>query len=450
MTKRIAITILLTVWTLMIAGGIVAYLIARAILLADLDDTLMTRALSQPDLEPMPGLPQSTTMASDARDRIVIRTDTGQTIRPTTSAADLPRPQLLSAEFVRLADGSRLRTITLRAYARRKAPTDALVPVRVVYSGPAERFDDLLWQLSLGLGGVALVGGAVAAIVAVAAARRAIKPMLAAASVVGEINENSLDRRINTAALPPELQSVGDKLNLMLGRLEQSFIARRQFLADASHEMRTPIAALVTTLEIALRKPRSVDDYVRTLGTCMADAQMLKTLVAALLEQARAERGTVADKTERIDVCDILRQCVKVAEGLAAAKGVTVRSELPSAVVIETQPERWRGIVMNLLSNAVEYNRDGGTVTLTVTQTDSQLTLQVTDTGVGIDPTHLPHVFEPFYRADQVRTADREASHLGLGLFLVKTHATALGGTIDVSSKLGEGTTFTVRLPLTA
>ena len=138
-----------------------------------------------------------------------------------------------------------------------------------------------------------------------------------------------------------------------------------------------------------------------------------------------------------------IKEYVRAIEGLASEKEVKVISDVPDECVITTQPDRLRSVLLNLLSNAVEYNRVGGTVRIALTRENGEIDLVVQDTGVGIPAEHLPHVFEPFYRAN--RSARDEHSHLGLGLFLVRSHIEAMGGSVAIESRPGEGTTLRVR-----
>jgi len=237
------------------------------------------------------------------------------------------------------------------------------------------------------------------------------------------------------------------RLNEMLARLQHVFQQRKQFLADAAHELRTPTAALLTTLEVAVRRPRDHAALLEALQTGLADTKRLRRLVESLMEQARSDVQRAAPLAQT-DVAAMVRECVQVINPIAREKeiNITIDPRTPMNLPFVTQPDRLRSVVLNLLSNAVEYNRAGGTVDVHVERVDGNgvLQLSICDTGIGISPEQLPHVFEPFYRGG---AAGDDAQHLGLGLFLVRSHVEALRGQCRIESKLGEGTTMQITLP---
>jgi signal transduction histidine kinase len=164
------------------------------------------------------------------------------------------------------------------------------------------------------------------------------------------------------------------------------------------------------------------------------------------MEQCRADELSHDEAVEEVDLAPLLDQCAQQATVLASERGVDVRSEIPEHVPVKIQPQRLRSIIVNLLSNAVEYNQPGGRVELLVRPNGQFIHLTVSDTGPGIAAEHLPHLFEPFYRADRARSV--QPGHLGLGLSLVRSHVSALGGEIRVESRVGEGTAFHVDVPV--
>ena len=454
MTRRIAGAILLTVWAILVAGGFAAYWVTRAVLLSDLDRSLVESARSLPEVTGDAGSDEAALIAGE--DRYVIRNDLGQTIaspghgeHPRGAGRDALPPY--TAAFAPLGDGRRVRTVTVRV-----APRHAGAPMTVVYSRPTDALDRLLGTLAAVLTGCGAAAGAAAAAVAVAVARTALHPLHAAADVVGVIDEQKLDRRIDEPSLPPELRPVAARLNSMLERLERAFAQRKRFLADASHELRTPVAALVTALEVALRRKRDAAELTRTLELCLVDARYLRRLVTRLLEHARGETARRAPNPEPFDAAELLDQCATIADALGASRDVRVVRSYRAPIPVVTEPDRLRGIVTNLLANAVEHNRPGGTVELSARVGGGDVELSVRDTGPGIAAEHVPHLFEPFYRTTgrhpdtAAPGASGEEPHLGLGLFIVDSHVKALGGRCTVDSTPGVGTTFRVSIPQAA
>jgi signal transduction histidine kinase len=335
---------------------------------------------------------------------------------------------------------------SLKLEARIRGPGGAVTPVSIVFQGSAEGLFQTLQKLAWSLTLVGIAAGLVSALVALWVSRRALRPLHATADVIGTIDSSNLHRRIEVAQLPPELVPMATRLNEMLERIERDYAHRQQFLADASHELRTPVAALVTTAEVTLRHPRDAQAYRRALESCLTDARLLRRLVERLMEQCRADTLTHDEKPQELELVPLLDECADQAAVIAGERRVSVERSLPERLWLTAQPLRLRSVVTNLLSNAVEYNRPGGTVELVADVVGESLRIIVRDTGPGIEPGHIPHLFEPFYRADKVRS--HEAGHLGLGLSLVQSHVKAMGGEIKVESVPGKGTTFEVFIPL--
>jgi signal transduction histidine kinase len=315
----------------------------------------------------------------------------------------------------------------------------------MVYSTPTVGFDRTMRRLAVtlmvGLGLGVTITGAVAGRVSGVA----LRPLHETAQTIGDIDERRLDRRIDVSAMPSEMVPVATRLNEMLSRLEQAFSLRRQFMIDAAHELRSPVAALRTTLEVALQRPKDAAALTHVLEKCLASTRMLNRLADLLTEQLRDESPSRSGELVLVDVSAILQECADVAEPLAKTKQISLVRSFPPELPLLSDPDRLSSIVMNLLSNAVEYTPAGGKVEIACVHDETRLVVRVSDTGVGIAPEHLPHIFQPFYRADHARRRDRE--HLGMGLYLVKSHVHALGGSVQAASEPARGTTITVVLP---
>ena len=446
MTRRIALAILFTTWAVLLVSAVATYLITRRTLLAELDQSIVDRASA---------LPPSGSVVVPPEDRYVVRNEAGQTVaRPELAAKPGARPVVLARGFVSLGDGTRFRSITIRMPGRDDGGRDdggrddggRDTAYTVVYSAPSERFDRLLRRVSWVLLAVCAGGGGATALVAVGVSRGALRPLKETAAVLATIDEKSLDQRIDGQALPPELRPVAERLNEMLGRLERGVVQRKRFLADAAHELRTPIAAVLTALEVALTRPREAAHLTQVLRDCLDDVRLLKGLAEALLDQARAESGAAAPEVERLDLAEFVEECCRLLRPLAEQKGVRLSCSAPDGLHAELPPHRLRSVVLNLVGNAIDHTPGGGRVELLATGTSGRLEISVVDTGIGIAPEHLPHVFDPFFRGENPRTSG--SGHLGLGLFLVRTHADAMGGTCEVQSQLGQGSRFNVTIPM--
>lgn len=440
MTRRIAIAIFLTTWAALITIGAVVYLATRHVLLTDLDEAIVARAASLPEALRVPGA-SSVNIASNVPDgdRFIIRNAVGRTLARPASAPRTTTPVVMTRGFSRLGDGSRVRTITLSVDSDNGGK-----PLLVTYSASAERFDHLLTQLALWLIASGLVCGCGAAAAAVVLSRLALRPLRETAEVIGAIDERQLDRRIDAESLPPELRPMAGRLNEMLARLEGSFEQRRRFLAAASHELRTPIAAILTTIEVALRRPRGADELTESMRACLPDAKMLRNLVDWLMQQVRSETPSLSEPKQTINVVPLLQECANAVIRSAGDRPISIRRRLPERLILNTEPSRLRSIVMNLLGNAVDYGRPNGTVDLICELIAEDVVLTISDDGPGIAPERLSRLFEPFARGEGQRM---EEGHLGLGLSLVRSHAQALGGRCDVESQVGAGSTFRITLP---
>jgi len=440
MTTRITLAILLTTWVILIVGQTAAFLTARARLLSLHDDTIATRAARLAELSGSRN--PETPIDIPEGDRFEIRDERNAIIDSGVGKSKQPRISVLQAGFETDARGKRFRTVTVRVNVDRNGQR---VPYVATYRRTAEPIERLLSYLAWTLLLISLLCGLATAWLALKLSRAALRPLHKTADVIAEIDEQNLGRRIDADAMPIEMVPMTRRLNEMLDRLQSGFQQRKRFLADAAHELRTPTAALLTTLEVALRRPREPAVLVETMQSGLQDARRLRKLVEQLMEHARSEHLRGPESMQEADVPAMLRECVQIVTPLAREKNISIDQELPAELPFVTQRERMRSIVLNLLSNAIEYNREGGTVKLAAARENGTLQLTVADTGQGINPDQLPQVFEPFYRGGNGRGDDPE--HLGLGLFLVRSHVDALHGKCEIDSKLGVGTTMKITLP---
>ena len=274
--------------------------------------------------------------------------------------------------------------------------------------------------------------------------RRGLRPVTKLSDAVGRVSERDFRLPVAAAEVGRELLPIHDRLSHTLAALRRAFEREKDAIADISHELRTPVAGLQATLDVALRKPRTADQYRTTLEECRGITKQLGRLVERVLTLARLDADAVS-KAVPTDLADLTAGCVAVVRPLAEAHGLTVTADLHPGLSAVTDPDQVREVVMNLLSNAVEYNSPGGSVGVTARPSGGAAVIEVRDTGIGMSPEVSDRIFERFYRADPARHAT--GAHAGLGLAIVKEAVAKLGGTVAVESAPGRGSTFRVTLP---
>jgi heavy metal sensor kinase len=316
---------------------------------------------------------------------------------------------------------------------------DCVLVGRSIASDLASMRAYAVWILMAGVGMLALGCGGVWWL-----AYRALRPIAAIGNAAGRISAGNLSERINVRETEDELGQMAGVLNSMFGRLEAAFAQQRQFTADASHELRTPLTVMITEAQTALSRERSAADYRDAVVHCLDAAQQMRRLTESLLELARFDAGQEMLHRSAFDLAACVRTAVGRLDPLVRSSGVPVELHL-HAVQVLADSDRLERVVMNLVLNAVHYNKPGGRVDVTTGVDGEAAVLRVSDSGTGIAPEDLPHVFERFYRADKSRA--RAEGRSGLGLAICQSIVSAHGGTLSVESILGAGTTFTVRLP---
>ena len=273
---------------------------------------------------------------------------------------------------------------------------------------------------------------------------QAIRPVEQISAAASRISAGNLSERISVKETESELSRLAVVLNETFARLEDAFAQQKQFTADASHELRTPIAVLISEAQTALARPRSSAEYRETIEVTLAAAQQMRQLTESLLALARLDTGNEPLQCASFDLAEETRVCVDLVRSLALERRLTLKTELAPAPC-HGDARRIGQVITNLLTNAIHYSlADGEVCVSTVVQNGSAI-LIVADNGIGIDPADLPHVFERFYRADRARS--RSEGRSGLGLAISKAIVDAHGGTIEVRSQPGKGSIFTLRLP---
>lgn len=253
---------------------------------------------------------------------------------------------------------------------------------------------------------------------------------------------DDLSRRLGLKPGRNEVNRLACAFDAMLDRLERSFEAERQFTADASHELRTPVAVILAECDTLGEQP-DADDCRSALEVIRAQAQHMSALISRLLSIARLEQGTQKLQSERADLSELVRVTAEVQERIAP-RGIHLCCTADPDIVCELDVTLISRLLSNLLSNAFRYSRDGGTVDVSLRREGDEAVLSVADDGPGIPPEQQETIFRRFYQSD----ASHAREGAGLGLFMVRQIARLHGGEVQVESTVGAGSTFIVRLPL--
>ncbi len=300
-----------------------------------------------------------------------------------------------------------------------------------------------LQELALVLASLSLAIWLAAMLAGRALCGRALRPVTQMALVAYVMETADLDRRLPLTPTGDELEDLARAFNGLLDRVQEAFERQRRFTGDASHQLRTPLAALLGQVEVALRRDRPGEEYRRVLGSVRQQADRLQRIVESLLFLARADAEAHLPQRERIDLAFWLPN--QLESWKDHSRFGDIRTEIQSAWV-NTHPVLLGELLNILLDNALKHSSPGQPVVIQIDQAKDKVEISVVDRGTGICATDLPHLFEPFYRSPAVRLQGLEG--VGLGLAVARRIAAAFGGTLTVTSQLGQGSRFTLSLDL--
>ncbi len=275
---------------------------------------------------------------------------------------------------------------------------------------------------------------------------RALRPITSIVDTAQRIATGDLSERIPVRSASSELGHLSTVLNETFARLESTFGRQARFTADAAHELRTPVAIILSQAQRVLTRERDPETYQRTLEACVSAARRLNQLTESMLTLATHDGDAISVKHEHSDLAVIVRETTEPLQPLTEERHIALELYLSPASCLG-DALRLSQIILNLLSNALDHTPDGGRIKLTTVSKSDYAIFTITDTGCGIAEEHLPHIFDRFYRADESRT--RTTGGAGLGLSICKAIADEHSATLEVTSELGKGSTFTLRLPLT-
>jgi heavy metal sensor kinase len=276
-------------------------------------------------------------------------------------------------------------------------------------------------------------------------ARRALKPVNEMTQAARRISGEDLAGRLQETGTGDELDWLAKTLNDMLGRLDESFRQTRQFSADAAHELQTPLTILKGEIEVALRSPRSPEEYRGVLNSSLEEIDRISSLVAGLLLLARADRGVLRLDLKPLNLPELLEEVGEQMRRLAENQAVSLDYGLMEPAFIHGDREHFKRLLVNLIDNAIQYTPAGGRVTLSLRCDGKGAHVGISDTGMGFTEDEQEQIFNRFYRAAEARS--HRGGGAGLGLSIAQSIAVAHRGRIEIESTQGQGSTFTVSLP---
>jgi heavy metal sensor kinase len=277
-------------------------------------------------------------------------------------------------------------------------------------------------------------------------ANRALAPIDKITRTAQQISADDFNRRIDLHGPDDEVSRLAHTFDDMIARLQSAFEQQRRFTADASHELRTPLTAIIGQIDVALERRREAESYRGTLASVREQAQRLARMANDLLFLARSDTHAAPTAREAIDLAELLPAIVAQVESLAHARDqrLDLQQTSPLSIVCGNEDDLIR-MFLNLLDNAIRYTSPGGQICVRCDQHASDIVISVADTGQGIAPEHLPHLFDRFFRIDRGRSRAQGGS--GLGLAIAQNIVRAHSGKLLVESTLGQGSTFTIILP---
>ena len=277
---------------------------------------------------------------------------------------------------------------------------------------------------------------------------RALAPVDAISQAAQRISIENLAERLDVQDTGDQLQRLSETLNAMLARLEASVRRMTQFTADASHELRAPVSLIRTTAEIAaMKRDRPASEYLSALDEILEEAERTSQVVDSLMLLARADASKETLECVPVDAGSVVRGAAEQGKRLARSRGVEFSLKAPSEFVpIQGDPEALRRALLILLDNAAKYTGRGGSIEVGLEERGNEAVAYVSDTGIGIAASDIPHIFDRFWRADKARS--REQGGAGLGLSIAKWIVEMHGGVISVQSEPGKGSVFEIRVPI--
>jgi len=358
--------------------------------------------------------------------------------QPALSLVRKPQPGSLGIESRQLPDLGYCRVVTSFV----DGPGGRYTIHAATSMEPFEHQISLLVTVLVASGPVALVCGLVGGYTL---ARRALSPVERMVEVANRITATDLHQRVDVLNPNDELGRLAQTFNALIDRLQKAIEEMRRFTADAAHELRTPLAVLRSGIDVALRSPRSAEEYRLALEAAADEANRLTRLADQLLFLSRQAAGMMQLDREEMRLDALVKDVAEQFAGRSQEAGVLLAVEPLQPFTVRGDDIRLSQVFYNVLDNAIKYTPRGGQVSVRGRAVDHRVEIEVEDTGIGIPSSHLSHVFKRFYRVEQSRNSDRGGS--GLGLSIAQSAVEAHGGRISIRSTPGRGTVVLISLP---
>ncbi|GJH18096.1 heavy metal sensor histidine kinase [Caballeronia novacaledonica] len=314
--------------------------------------------------------------------------------------------------------------------------------VRILLARSASDRESLLASYRLDVWAAAAIGSALVGLLGYLVARRGLTPVKSIGRQASRIEANNLSERLNIERGPAELNDIALSVNRMLDRLERAFVRLSQFSSDLAHDMRTPLANVISSSQITLSKTRSVEEYEAVLDSNIEECERLQRMIGNMLFLARTDNAKQAITMVDVDIASELRRLASYFDGLAEERGTLLRVQGDGTIRADTT--MFRRAVSNLVSNALDHAAPGSTIELRGSEGRGYTAVSVTNEGVEISASDVEKIFDRFYRLDPAR--HESGKNAGLGLAIVKSIMELHRGKIDVQSAAGR-TTFTLYFP---
>ncbi|MCK5506375.1 MAG: HAMP domain-containing protein [Thermodesulfovibrionia bacterium] len=293
--------------------------------------------------------------------------------------------------------------------------------------------------------GLIMLNVLVLAFAALWIAKRSLRPLEEFSAHIKGITHKNMSERIDPEFQVDEVRNVAESFNSMLDRLQAAFESEKHLVADASHELKTPLSVIKAQCEVLLQKDRTTEEYTKALNKINSIADDMKKLLTDMLLLTRIDSGIVSSTNfKSISLCDCIERAIKLTEFMGEKKHIKINKDISADIVVNGDPDSLTEMFMNIIENTIKYSEENSAVEISLMTNSREAAVEIKDHGKGIGEEELGRIFDRFYRAD----ASRSSEGTGLGLSIAKAIAETHGGKITVKSKVGKGSSFILTLPI--